>query len=103
MRSIIVDQGDDPTSLAAASYAGREEEVIFPSQSLLISPLGMKGFDSVIHGSASPLFGMATVPVTHMLQIIDAKTSVTARLEKGLRFAQGLRSSVFATSFAMAA
>ena len=34
--------------------------------------MGMKGFDSVITRAASPLFGMATVPVTHMLHTIPA-------------------------------
>jgi hypothetical protein len=64
----------------------------------------MTGFDSVTTGVRLLLFGMATVPVTHMLQTIDAKTSVTARIEKAARFAQGLRSFAFAApSFALAA
>ncbi len=73
-----------------------------PSEVYEVITLGMTGFDSVINGSASLLFGMATVPDTHRLQPIDAKTSVTARLEKGLRFAKA-SAFAFAPSFAMAA
>jgi len=37
----------------------------------------MTGFDSVIHRSRSLLFGMATVPVTHMLHPIFADNLVS--------------------------
>lgn len=62
------------------------------------------------------LFGMATVPVshevvrkyilcgvTHVLQTTDAKSSATARLERGMRFAKQVLNPVSQMQYAMAA
>ena len=44
--------------------------------------LGMTGLDSAIKGNGSLRSGMATVPVTHSLHTISARTSDTARVTK---------------------
>jgi len=49
--------------------------------------MGMPGFDSVISSPAEFLFGMVTVPDTHLLQHLVATQLKTARqrLEGGVR------------------
>ncbi len=51
----------------------------------------MTGFDSVTTGAASLLFGMATVPVTHMLQpIIANRNYLGVRFQRALTAFKGL-------------
>lgn len=64
--------------------------------------MGMTGFDSVINAVVLLLFGMATVPDTHLLHTIDAN-SVSQRLGTVGRFAKSLATPQFDLSFAMAA
>ncbi len=73
-------------------------EIPLHSSQFIKNIVGMTGFDSVIHSLASPLSGMATVPVTHLLHTIIANRNfLGARFQRVQSAVQGF---AFAPAFA---
>jgi hypothetical protein len=70
----------------------------------VVIPLGMTGFDSVIHRLCSPRSGMATVPDTHMLHHLSANSVRTlgARFVGAAKKAQDVAAS-YVSPYALAA
>ena len=93
--------GDDPSSsvIDGLRRAGGGSSMVF-FRSCSFTSLGMTGFDSVISSVRLLLFGMATVPDTHLLHQIIADNLVS----KASRIADGVLARLSpAPLFAMAA